>query len=172
MSQRKLPPLSALRAFEAAARHESAKRAAEELSVTATAISHQIRSLEESLGVALFVRKPRKLELTASGRELKEVLEGAFDSISAVVEPCGHPDHDAGDCLTLAAVLGVHAARNPPDHRSAYSRFARHRRAGWCDRRYRHPLRRWSLARYGGGEAARQYLYPSLQPLVGAERHQ
>ncbi|MEO1820460.1 LysR substrate-binding domain-containing protein [Pseudomonas sp.] len=86
MSQRKLPPLSALRAFEAAARHESAKRAAEELSVTATAISHQIRSLEESLGVALFVRKPRKLELTASGRELKEVLEGAFDSISASVE--------------------------------------------------------------------------------------
>ena len=86
MGQRKLPPLSALRAFEAAARHESAKRAAEELSVTATAISHQIRSLEESLGVALFVRKPRKLELTASGRELKEVLEGAFDSISAAVE--------------------------------------------------------------------------------------
>ena len=86
MSQRKLPPLSALRAFEAAARHESAKRAAEELSVTATAISHQVRSLEESLGLALFVRKPRKLELTASGRELKEVLEGAFDSISAAVE--------------------------------------------------------------------------------------
>jgi LysR family glycine cleavage system transcriptional activator len=86
MGQRKLPPLSALRAFEAAARHESAKRAAEELSVTATAISHQIRSLEESLGVALFVRKPRKLELTASGRELKEVLEGAFDSISAAVD--------------------------------------------------------------------------------------
>ena len=86
MAQRKLPPLAALRAFEAAARHESAKQAAEELAVTATAISHQVRSLEESLGVALFVRKPRKLELTASGRELKEVLEGAFDSISAAVE--------------------------------------------------------------------------------------
>jgi LysR family transcriptional regulator, glycine cleavage system transcriptional activator len=86
MAQRWLPSLSALRAFEAAARHESAKRAAEELSVTATAISHQIRALEESLGVALFLRKPRQLELTAQGRELRQVLETAFDSISATVE--------------------------------------------------------------------------------------
>ncbi|MFN3771102.1 MAG: transcriptional regulator GcvA [Ectopseudomonas guguanensis] len=86
MSRRRLPPLSALRAFEAAARHESAKQAAEELSVTATAISHQIRALEESLGVALFLRKPRKLELTLAGRELQQVLESAFDSIGAAVE--------------------------------------------------------------------------------------
>lgn len=85
MAQRWLPSLSALRAFEAAARHESAKQAAEELSVTATAISHQIRALEESLGVALFLRKPRQLELTAQGRELQQVLESAFDSISATV---------------------------------------------------------------------------------------
>ena len=83
MAQRWLPSLSALRAFEAAARHESAKQAAEELSVTATAISHQIRALEESLGVPLFLRKPRQLELTAQGRELQQVLESAFDSISA-----------------------------------------------------------------------------------------
>lgn len=86
MSRRRLPPLSALRAFEAAARHESAKQAAEELSVTATAISHQIRALEESLGLALFVRKPRQLELTLAGRELQQVLESAFDSIGAAVE--------------------------------------------------------------------------------------
>lgn len=85
MTQRKLPPLAALRAFEAAARHESAKQAAEELSVTATAISHQIRSLEESLGISLFVRRPRKLELTAQGRELKDVLEDAFNNIGAAV---------------------------------------------------------------------------------------
>lgn len=83
MARRWLPSLSALRAFEAAARHESAKQAAEELSVTATAISHQIRALEESLGVALFLRKPRQLELTDPGRELQHVLESAFDSISA-----------------------------------------------------------------------------------------
>ena len=86
MSRRRLPPLSALRAFEAAARHESAKQAAQELSVTATAISHQIRALEDALGVALFVRKPRQLELTMAGRELQQVLESAFDSIGAAVE--------------------------------------------------------------------------------------
>ncbi|QIJ00921.1 LysR family transcriptional regulator [Stutzerimonas balearica] len=86
MAHRWLPSLSSLRAFEAAARHESAKQAAEELSVTATAISHQIRSLEESLGVALFLRKPRKLELTDQGRELQQTLEAAFDSISATVD--------------------------------------------------------------------------------------
>lgn len=86
MTVRWLPSLSALRAFEAAARHESAKQAAEELSVTATAISHQIRGLEEALGVALFVRKPRQLELTPQGRELQQVLEMAFDSVGTVVE--------------------------------------------------------------------------------------
>ncbi|MEL0169425.1 MAG: LysR substrate-binding domain-containing protein [Pseudomonadaceae bacterium] len=86
MAQRKLPSLSALRAFEAAARHESAKQAAQELSVTATAISHQVRGLEEALGVSLFVRKPRQLKLTAQGRELQDVLSSAFDSISAAVE--------------------------------------------------------------------------------------
>lgn len=81
MGPRRLPSLSALRAFEAAARHESAKQAANELSVTATAISHHIRGLEESLGVALFVRKPRQLLLTPQGRELFLSLEAAFDSI-------------------------------------------------------------------------------------------
>ncbi|MDG5499600.1 LysR substrate-binding domain-containing protein [Marinobacter sp. BGYM27] len=86
MSARRLPSLSALRAFEAAARHESAKHAAQELSVTATAISHQIRSLEEALGVSLFVRKPRQLELTPQGRELQQVLEMSFDNISNVVD--------------------------------------------------------------------------------------
>lgn len=86
MSQRRLPSLSALRAFEAAARHESAKQAAQELSVTPTAISHQIRGLEETLGVSLFLRKPRQLTLTPQGRQLQQVLEIAFDSISKVVE--------------------------------------------------------------------------------------
>lgn len=86
MSHRRLPSLSALRAFEAAARHESAKQAAQELSVTATAISHQIRGLEEALGITLFLRKPRQLELTPQGRELQQVLETAFDSISQAVE--------------------------------------------------------------------------------------
>lgn len=85
MSTRALPPLSALRAFEAAARHRSAKRAADELSVTPTAISHQLRSLEDWLGVPLFIRKPRQLELTAAGRELLGDVGNALDVMAGAV---------------------------------------------------------------------------------------
>ena len=85
MNARTLPPLSAMRAFEAAARHRSAKRAAEELSVTATAISHQLRTLEDWLGVQLFLRKPRQLELTAAGRELLDDVGNAFDTMAGAV---------------------------------------------------------------------------------------
>lgn len=86
MNSQRLPSLSALRAFEAAARHQSAKLAAQELSVTPTAISHQLRHLEAALGIALFVRRPRQLHLTPRGRELQGVLQAAFDSIGDVVE--------------------------------------------------------------------------------------
>ncbi|MGJ3254964.1 MAG: LysR substrate-binding domain-containing protein [Alcanivorax sp.] len=105
MSPRRLPSLSALRAFEAAARHESAKQAANELSVTATAISHHIRGLEESLGVALFVRKPRQLLLTPQGRELFQSLEAAFDSIGdAVARLKTAPSRQAVTLSTTPAV--------------------------------------------------------------------
>ena len=64
---RKLPPLAELRAFEAAARHLSFKAAGEELAVTATAISHQIKLLEAFCGILLFRRRPRPLALTEAG---------------------------------------------------------------------------------------------------------
>ncbi|WP_414450923.1 transcriptional regulator GcvA [Burkholderia sp. 22PA0099] len=67
MDLRKLPPLNALRAFEAAARHQSFSRAADELFVTHGAISHQVRSLEEELGVPLFTRNGKRLALTDTG---------------------------------------------------------------------------------------------------------
>jgi LysR family glycine cleavage system transcriptional activator len=73
-----LPPLNALRAFEAAARLSSFTRAAEELCVTQTAISHQVRQLEEALGEALFVRGPRRIELTPHGLLWAGALGDAF----------------------------------------------------------------------------------------------
>jgi LysR family glycine cleavage system transcriptional activator len=82
---RSLPPLSALRAFEAAARYGSFKRAASELSVTPTAVSHQIKALEEHLGVRLFDRKTRQVSLTAPGRTLFLVLRDGFDAIDAAI---------------------------------------------------------------------------------------
>ena len=79
---RKLPPLSELRAFEAAARHMSFKSAADELSVTPTAISHQIRLLEEYCGQSLFRRRPRPLALTDTGSKLFSVVREGLDAFS------------------------------------------------------------------------------------------
>ncbi|WP_340118288.1 transcriptional regulator GcvA [Pelagibius sp. 7325] len=80
---RKLPPLNALRAFEAAARHLSFTKAAEELFVTQAAISHQVKTLEEHLGLSLFRRLNRRLVLTEAGQLYLPVLRDAFDAIAA-----------------------------------------------------------------------------------------
>lgn len=82
---RKLPPLSALRAFEAAARRMSFKDAASELGVTPTAISHQIRLLEEICGQRLFKRRPRPLALTSAGERLFPALRSGFDALAGAV---------------------------------------------------------------------------------------
>lgn len=82
---RRLPSLGALRAFEAAARHGSFKRAAAELGVTPTAISHQVRQLEDDLRVALFDRQVRKVVLTADGDALYPALQRAFDTMAESV---------------------------------------------------------------------------------------
>jgi LysR family transcriptional regulator, glycine cleavage system transcriptional activator len=81
----RLPPLSALRAFEAAARHGSFTKAAAELFVTPAAISHQIHALEQDLGVKLFHRLNRSIELTASARVLIPGLSDAFAGIRSAV---------------------------------------------------------------------------------------
>lgn len=80
---RRLPPLNAVRAFEAAARHLSFNRAAEELHVTPSAVSHQIRTLEDYLGTKLFERRPRQVQLTAAGRDYLPAISAALDGIDA-----------------------------------------------------------------------------------------
>jgi LysR family transcriptional regulator, glycine cleavage system transcriptional activator len=82
---RKLPPLASLRAFEAAARHMSFKEAAAELGVTPTAISHQIRLLEDICGQPLFQRRPRPLALTGAGQRLFPVLRNGLDAFVTAV---------------------------------------------------------------------------------------
>src|ERR1700754_932122 len=76
----KLPPLIELRAFEAAARHLSFKKAAAELGVTPTAISHQIRQLERYCGRALFSRRPRPLTLTEAGARLFPIIRDGLET--------------------------------------------------------------------------------------------
>ena len=78
-------PLNALRAFEASARLCNFTRAGQELNVTQTAISHQVKALEDQLGVTLFTRLPRGLALTDEGHALLPVLTDAFDRISGAV---------------------------------------------------------------------------------------
>ncbi len=83
---RRLPPLNALRAFEAAARHLSFTKAARELNVTPAAISHQVKALEEHLGVALFRRLTRALRLTDAGQTAYPKLSEGFDRLAEAVE--------------------------------------------------------------------------------------
>src|SRR5437879_6383425 len=84
-----MPPLNALRAFEAAARHLSLTKAAEELNVTAGALSHQIRGLEDLLGLKLFERHVRSIALTAAGRQLFPGLQTGFVHIRDAVAGLG-----------------------------------------------------------------------------------
>ena len=77
----RLPSLNGLRAFEAAARHLSFTKAAEELNVTQTAISHQIKRLEEELGLQLFIRQNRSLALTAEARDYLPGIRAAFQDL-------------------------------------------------------------------------------------------
>ena len=83
MTARKLPSLNALRAFEASARHQRFTLAGEELNVTAGAISHQVKALEEELGVVLFERLSNQLLLTEAGRRYLDVIGDAFDRIES-----------------------------------------------------------------------------------------
>src|SRR3954466_6931079 len=83
---RRLPPLNALKAFEAAARYESFTRAAEELCVTQGAVSHQVKALEEQLGLKLFNRERQRLAITEAGRDYLVVVRDAFDRIALGTE--------------------------------------------------------------------------------------
>lgn len=104
MPQR-MPPLNALRAFEAAARRGGFKVAAEELHVTPAAISHQVKTLEHHLGVQLFNRLPRGLVLTESGRELLPQISRGFDHFARAVGSL--KAGELGGQLTVSAAPSV-----------------------------------------------------------------
>ncbi|HET8726940.1 MAG TPA: transcriptional regulator GcvA [Alphaproteobacteria bacterium] len=78
-----LPPLAAIRAFEAATRHESFTKAAAELGMTQAAVSYQVKLLEDRLGLVLFRRQPRRVELSDAGRRLAPATTEAFQRLEA-----------------------------------------------------------------------------------------
>jgi LysR family transcriptional regulator, glycine cleavage system transcriptional activator len=103
----RLPSLNGLRAFEAAARHLSFTNAASELNVTQTAISHQIRRLEEELGTKLFVRQNRALALTPEAREYLPGIRAAFNDLRLATDRLLRRDDD--HALTISTLASLAA---------------------------------------------------------------
>jgi LysR family glycine cleavage system transcriptional activator len=97
-----LPPLTAVRAFEAAARHQSFTKAAEELGMTQAAVSYQVKLLEDRLGKSLFHRLPKKVELSETGRRLAPAVASAFHGLHAAFAELRETD-DA-----VLAITAVH----------------------------------------------------------------
>src|SRR5450432_2454007 len=103
----RLPSLNGLRAFEAAARHLSFTNAASELNVTQTAISHQIRRLEEELGIRLFVRQNRALTLTPEARDYLPGVRAAFNDLRLATDQLLRRDND--HVLTVSTLASLAA---------------------------------------------------------------
>src|SRR5215475_5331989 len=103
----RLPSLNGLRAFEAAARHLSFTLAASELNVTQTAISHQIRRLEEQLGVRLFVRHNRALELTREAESYLPSVRNAFEDLRRATARLRRAERDG--TLTVSTMASLAA---------------------------------------------------------------
>lgn len=99
---RQLPPLNALRVFESAARHLSFTRAADELNVTQAAVSHQIKTLEDRLGLTLFKRMNRSLLLTDEGQTLAPAVTEALGIILSAVDRLHR--HDQSGALTISTM--------------------------------------------------------------------
>jgi LysR family glycine cleavage system transcriptional activator len=103
----RLPSLNGLRAFEAAARHLSFTRAAAELNVTQTAISHQIKRLEDELGIRLFARHNRSLALTPQARDYLPLVRAAFDDLRLATERLVRKSD--GKVLTVSTIASLAA---------------------------------------------------------------
>jgi LysR family glycine cleavage system transcriptional activator len=118
---RKLPPLTAIRAFEAAARNENFTAAAAELGMTQAAVSYQVKALEERIGAPLFVREKGRARLTPLGQRLLPALSQAFDAIEAAIESNRAEDESLLTITTtvtfantwLAWCLGAFQIRHP-----------------------------------------------------------
>ena len=105
--KRTLPPLNGLRAFEAAARHMSFTDAAEELNVTQAAISHQVRGLEQRLGLKLFVRRKRSLMLSEAGQAYLPSVRAAFDQLNEATEKLLQKDKGGNLTVTTTSSFAV-----------------------------------------------------------------
>lgn len=103
----KLPSLNSLQVFEVAARHMSFQQAAKELDVTPTAVSHQIKVLEDSLGIMLFRRRPRPLALTEAGEALYPAIRDGFDIIERAIAKLKQTPEDNSLTVSVTPVFAA-----------------------------------------------------------------
>ena len=103
----RLPPLTAIRAFEAAGRHENFSRAADELGLTQAAISYQVRQLEDRVGRPLFVREKGRVRLSETGRRLLPAISGGFAGIAEAFAALRGEDEDVLDVNTAVSFGGT-----------------------------------------------------------------
>lgn len=123
MVARHNPPLIAARSFEAAARHKSFLKAAEELNVTPTAVSHQVKRLEEYLGQALFVRLNRAVQLTAAGAALALTLQELFSRLEEALDPQLHQARSTIRISVLPSLAAKWLAPRLPDFEARYPQW-------------------------------------------------
>jgi LysR family glycine cleavage system transcriptional activator len=112
---RNLPPLNALKAFEAAGRHLSFTKAAEELHVTPAAISHQVKALEEFLGVPLFRRLARGLLLTDAGQRFLPGIGTGFDGLASAVDDLRGFEENGVLTVSVMHSLASRCSSSPDD---------------------------------------------------------
>lgn len=141
MKRLSLPPLKALFAFASAANHLSFSKAADDLCVTAAAVSHHVRLLERQMGVALFQRLPRGLELTPEGKTLHQACEAAFGGLASAVDAVSA--RDAQGDIRIASVPHYLARVLFPARQSFMARYPR------CNLILRHTL---DVPEFGEGE--------------------
>jgi LysR family transcriptional regulator, glycine cleavage system transcriptional activator len=165
----RLPSLPALRVFEAAARHLSFTKAAQELNVTQAAVSHQVRALEEQLGLALFRRTTRRLALTREGQRLQPAATEAFEILRRALADIGRGEQVLSITTTpsfgarwLAPRLGRFAERHPEIELSV-----RHTQSVLDLSREGLDLAiRWGKGRWPGVES--ELIGPAMRIVVGA----
>ena len=123
MPARPNPPLIAARSFEAAARHKSFLKAAEELNVTPTAVSHQVKRLEDYLGQALFVRLNRAVQLTEAGAALALTLHDIFTRLDEALDPALHHARSTINISILPSLAAKWLAPRLPDFEARHPQW-------------------------------------------------
>jgi len=146
---RDLPPLSTIRVFDAAARHQNLSRAAEELNMTQSAVSYQIKQIEAFVGAPLFLREARGVRLNQRGEQLAPMVQAALASLSRAFRAVSDKAHSVLTISTMQTIAGNWLAPRIGSFQMLHPEFAvrldiSSTLAGW---RRSSPARSWSIPR-------------------------